>query len=80
MTPQQKGIVQLLAEGRPIKEIADVLAISEKTVEFHKHHIRESWHSRHSLVCLKARIDLEQALNVPAVVMLGILPVAWRPD
>ena len=42
MTPQQKGIVQLLAEGRPIKEIADVLAISEKTVEFHKHHIRES--------------------------------------
>ncbi len=29
MTPRQKGIVQLLAEGRPIKEIADVLAISE---------------------------------------------------
>ena len=41
MTPRQKGIVQMLAEGRPIKEIADLLVISEKTVEFHKHHIRE---------------------------------------
>ncbi|HTZ47999.1 MAG TPA: response regulator transcription factor [Verrucomicrobiae bacterium] len=41
MTPRQKGIVQLLAEGRPMKEIADVLSLSEKTVEFHKHHIGE---------------------------------------
>ena len=46
MTPRQKGIVQLIAEGRPIKEIADVLAISEKTVEFHKHHIRELFNLR----------------------------------
>ena len=41
MTPRQKGIVQLLAEGRPNKEIADILALSEKTVEFHKRHIKE---------------------------------------
>jgi DNA-binding NarL/FixJ family response regulator len=41
MTPRQRQIVQLLAEGRPMKEIADVLAVSEKTVEFHKHHVRE---------------------------------------
>jgi DNA-binding NarL/FixJ family response regulator len=41
MTPRQKGVVQMLAEGRSNKEIADVLALSEKTVEFHKHHIRE---------------------------------------
>jgi DNA-binding CsgD family transcriptional regulator len=41
MTPQQKEVVQLLAEGRPNKEIADILALSEKTVEFHKHHVRE---------------------------------------
>jgi DNA-binding NarL/FixJ family response regulator len=43
MTPRQKEIVQLLAEGRPDKEIADILALSEKTVEFHKHHIRQSF-------------------------------------
>ena len=41
MTGRQKEIVQLLAEGRSNKEIADILALSERTVEFHKHHIRE---------------------------------------
>ena len=46
MTPRQRSIVQLLAEGRPIKEIAGVLDISEKTVEFHKHHIREAFNLR----------------------------------
>ena len=43
MTPRQREIVQLLAEGRPMKEIAYLLELSEKTVEFHKHHIRESF-------------------------------------
>lgn len=41
MTPRQSEIVQLLAEGRSMKEIADILALSQKTVEFHKHQIRE---------------------------------------
>jgi len=41
MTRRQREIVQLLAEGRPNREIADVLRISEKTVEFHKRHVRE---------------------------------------
>jgi len=31
----------LIAEGRSMKEIAGILEVSEKTVEFHKHHIRE---------------------------------------
>jgi DNA-binding NarL/FixJ family response regulator len=39
MTPRQRDIVQLFAEGRPMKEIAGCLHLSEKTVEFHKHHI-----------------------------------------
>jgi DNA-binding NarL/FixJ family response regulator len=39
MTPRQRDIVQLYAEGRPMKEIAGFLRLSEKTVEFHKHHI-----------------------------------------
>jgi DNA-binding NarL/FixJ family response regulator len=42
MTPRQKQIIQLLAEGRPMKEIADILTLSEKTVEF-QHQIRESF-------------------------------------
>lgn len=43
MTPRQRDVVQLLAEGRSMKEIAGLLDLSEKTVEFHKHHIMESF-------------------------------------
>jgi DNA-binding NarL/FixJ family response regulator len=43
MTPRQKDIVQLFAEGRPMKEIAGLLHLSQKTVEFHKHHIMVSF-------------------------------------
>lgn len=52
MTPRQREIVQLLAEGRSMKEIADILALSQKTVEFHKHQIRELFnlHSTADLV------------------------------
>ncbi len=39
LTPRQRDILQLFAEGRSIKEIAGQLNLSEKTVEFHKHHI-----------------------------------------
>jgi DNA-binding NarL/FixJ family response regulator len=41
MTTRQKEIVQLIAEGRSMKEIANILTLSEKTVEFHKHQIRD---------------------------------------
>jgi DNA-binding NarL/FixJ family response regulator len=43
LTPRQREIVQLFAEGRPMKEIAWLLNLSEKTVEFHKHHIMEAF-------------------------------------
>ncbi len=43
LTPRQREVVQLFAEGRPIKEIAWRLGLSEKTVEFHKHHIMEAF-------------------------------------
>ena len=43
LTPRQKDIVQLFAEGRSMKQIAGLLNLSEKTVEFHKHHIMEAF-------------------------------------
>jgi DNA-binding NarL/FixJ family response regulator len=43
LTKRQRDIVQLFAEGRPMKEIAGILSLSEKTVEFHKHHIMETF-------------------------------------
>jgi DNA-binding NarL/FixJ family response regulator len=48
LTQRQKEIVQMHAEGRSMKEIADVLKISEKTVEFHKHNIQQSFNLRSS--------------------------------
>jgi len=36
LTPRQREVLQLVAEGRTRKEIASVLNISVKTVEFHK--------------------------------------------
>jgi DNA-binding NarL/FixJ family response regulator len=41
LTPRQKEILQLLAEGRSAKEIANALAISPRTVEFHKYQMME---------------------------------------
>ena len=46
LTDRQRDIVQLFAEGRPMKEIAGLLKLSEKTVEFHKHHIMEAFNLR----------------------------------
>lgn len=42
VTPRQREILQLLAEGRSAKEIAGKLAISARTVEFHKYQIMEA--------------------------------------
>ena len=39
MTPRQREILQLVAEGRSTKEIASQLDISPRTVEFHKYQL-----------------------------------------
>jgi DNA-binding NarL/FixJ family response regulator len=44
LTPRQREILQLLAEGRSAKEIAATLGISSRTVEFHKYQMMESLH------------------------------------
>jgi DNA-binding NarL/FixJ family response regulator len=51
LTPRQKDVLQLLAEGRPMKEVADILNVSEKTIMFHKYHIMNSFN-------LKSNADL----------------------
>ena len=51
LTPRQKDVLQLLAEGRRTKEIADILSVSERTVMFHKYHIMNAFN-------LKSNADL----------------------
>jgi DNA-binding NarL/FixJ family response regulator len=41
LTPRQREVLQLVAEGRSAKEIAAILNVSHRTVEFHKHQIME---------------------------------------
>ena len=42
LTPRQREVLQLLAEGRSAKEIASDLEISARTVEFHKYQMMET--------------------------------------
>ncbi len=51
LTTRQREIVQMCAEGLAQKEIAGRLNLSEKTVQFHKHHIMETFN-------LKSNADL----------------------
>ena len=44
LTPREREIVQLLAEGKSNKEVADVLSISVKTVETHRTNIMRKLH------------------------------------
>src|SRR5271168_747835 len=42
LTARQRNVLQLLAEGHSMKEVADILQVSQKTVEFHKYYIMKS--------------------------------------
>ncbi len=41
LTPRQREVLQLLAEGRPMKEVAYILKVSSRTVAFHKYRMME---------------------------------------
>ncbi len=51
LTMRQREVLQLLAEGRPMKEVADILQIRPRTVAFHKYHTMEVFN-------LKSNADL----------------------
>jgi DNA-binding NarL/FixJ family response regulator len=44
LTPRQREVLQLVAEGRSAKEVANVLNISPRTAEFHKYRLMEQLH------------------------------------
>lgn len=41
LTPRQREVLQLVAEGKSTKEISSVLRISQKTVEFHRNSLMD---------------------------------------
>jgi DNA-binding NarL/FixJ family response regulator len=63
LTSRQREVLRLVAEGRSAKEIANELAISPRTVEYHKYQIMEA-HGMHN-----------SAELVHLAIKLGIVPV-----
>lgn len=41
LTPRQREVLQLLAEGKPMKIVADILRIAPRTVAFHKYRVMQ---------------------------------------
>jgi DNA-binding CsgD family transcriptional regulator len=41
LTPRQREVLQLIAEGRTMKEVASILNISPRTAESHKYEIMQ---------------------------------------
>ncbi len=52
-TPRQREVIQLLAEGRSMKEVASILQITKRTVAAHKYAVME-------LLQLRSNADLVQ--------------------
>ena len=48
LTPRQREVLQLLAEGRSMKEAASILNISPRTIAFHKYRVMEQFHIKTS--------------------------------
>ena len=60
LTPRQRQVLQLLAEGRSMKEAAYLLNLTTRTVAFHKYKIMASlgMHSNYELLKLAMREHL----------------------
>jgi DNA-binding NarL/FixJ family response regulator len=69
LTVRQREIVQLWAEGLSLKEIGARLNLSEKTVEFHKHHVMEAFN-------LKSNPELVLFALKQGLIMLESAPSA----
>ncbi len=46
LTPRQREVLKLIAEGKTIKEIAVILCLSVKTVQFHKEKLTATLHMK----------------------------------
>jgi DNA-binding NarL/FixJ family response regulator len=57
LTSRQREVLQLVAEGKPAKEIAALLYISVKTVEFHKKHLLHELNLHNSAELIRYAVE-----------------------
>ena len=67
LTPREREIVQLLAEGKSTKEVALTLGLSVKTAETHRSNVMRklNLHSVSELVLYAVRNNLVQVVPPP---------------
>jgi len=68
LTPRQREVLQLVAEGRTMKEIGSILNISTRTVESHKYEMMEA-------LGVQTNAELVQY-----AIKIGLVSVAHPPD
>ncbi len=73
LSARQRDIVQMYAEGRPAKEIAYLLNLSQKTVEFHKRHIMDAFN-------LQSNADLVLFALKQGLIVLERPPATKKPS
>ena len=63
ITPRQREVVQLLAEGKSMKQVADLLSITERTVAFHKYRVMDAMNLRSSAELIQFAIKRRILVN-----------------
>jgi DNA-binding NarL/FixJ family response regulator len=64
LTGRQREVLQLLAEGRTMKEVAGVLGVTPRTVAFHKYTIMENFGLKNNASLFQLAIH-EHLVNTP---------------
>jgi DNA-binding NarL/FixJ family response regulator len=69
LTPRQREVLQLLAEGRPMKEAAYILAVSTRTIAFHKYRMMEQLGFRSSAELIQFAVNQHVVSPQPDLVL-----------
>jgi DNA-binding CsgD family transcriptional regulator len=67
MTPRQREVLQLLAEGHTMKDAARILGVTPRTIAFHKYRIMEQFRlkSNPQLIQFAIQQGVIQSLQTP---------------
>jgi DNA-binding NarL/FixJ family response regulator len=73
LTPRQREVLKLIAEGKTVKEIAAILSLSVKTVQFHKEKLTDTLH-------MKTKADLTKFALSHGLIDTALLPPGSSPS
>jgi FixJ family two-component response regulator len=63
LTPRERDVLQLLAQGRQNKVMASELGLSQRTVEIHRAHVMEKMGARSVAQLVRMLLDAQQAAH-----------------